>query len=342
MSKARADDTADRRAREAEARLELLERDRRDERKALEDAKARSDARLRALEERAESSKRAETDARATIDDLRRQLDDRSGAQDSALRDRAQAAEADAQRAKRNADAATRSKNEALQQCHDAEERLAASEEAVRKLKAEARDMARKLSDAEDRATEAEREQTWKQEKLDKLSQRADGEAAKRVSAERDLASLRASVDGGGGDAVLVESLRIRAEKAESERDAATKRALHLETELARARTQAPATPGNDDRAARSARRERDAAVDALQNAEAALRQRAGVARSGVDDERSALKEAKELVQKQRAWLKERQRQLEERRNSVALQGGPPRQRVDARAPAPWIARRRT
>ena len=41
----------------------------------------------------------------------------------------------------------------------------------------------------------------FKQEKLDKLSQRADGEAAKRVSAERDLASLRASVDGGGGDA---------------------------------------------------------------------------------------------------------------------------------------------
>ena len=322
LSKARADDAADRRAREAEARLELLERDRRDERKALEDAKSRSDARLRALEERAESKQQAADDARATIDDLRRQLDDRSGAQDSALRDRAQAAEADAQRAKRNADAADRSKNEALQQCHDAEERLAASEEAVRKLKAEARDMARKLSDAEDRATEAEREQTWKQEKLDKLSQRADGEAAKRVSAERDLASLRASVDGGGGDAVLVESLRLRAEKAEAERDAATKRALHLETELARARTQtqAPATPGNDDRAARSARRERDAAVDALRHAEAMLRQATGAPqespRSRVDDERSALKEAKELVQKQRAWLKERQRQLEEKRNA--------------------------
>merc|ERR1719271_1730638 len=47
--------------------------------------------------------------------------------------------------------------------------------------------------------------------------------------------------------------------------------------------------------------------------------------RSRVDDERSALKEAKELVQKQRAWLKERQRQLEEKRNSwrskAALRG---------------------
>ena len=329
LSKARTDDTADRRAREAEARLELLERDRRDERKALEDAKSRSDARLRALEERAESSKRAENDARATIDDLRRQLDDRSTNQDSALRDRALHAEDEAKCAKRRADSADRARDEALEQCSDAEERLAASEQEVRKMKAEARDMARKLSDAEDRATELEKEQTWKQEKLDKLSQRADGEAAKRVSAERDLASLRASVDGGGGDAVLVESLRLRAEKAESERDAATKRALHLETELARARTQAPTTPGNDDRAARSARRERDAAVDALRNAEAALRQATGAPqespRSRVDDERSALREAQELVKKQRAWLKERQRQLEEKRTAwrskAALRG---------------------
>jgi chromosome segregation ATPase len=327
VTRVRADDAADRRAREAEARLELLERDRRDERKALEDAKARSDARLRALEERAESSKRAENDARATIDDLRRQLDDRSGAQDNVLRDRASKAEADAQRAKRSTDEATRSKNEIQQQCHDAEERLAASEEAVRKLRGEARDMARKLSDAEDRAAELDKEQAWTREKLDKLSQQRDGEAAKRLSVERDLASLRASVDGGTSDAVLVESLRLRAEKAEAERDAATKRALHLETELARARTQAPATP--DDRATRSAKRERDAAVDALRHAEAALRQATGAPqespRSRVDDEKGALREAQDLVKKQRAWLKERQRQLEERRTAwrsrAALRG---------------------
>ena len=327
VTRVRADDAADRRAREAEARLELLERDRRDERKALEDAKARSDARLRALEERAESSKRAENDARATIDDLRRQLDDRSGAQDNVLRDRASKAEADAQRAKRSTDEATRSKNEIQQQCHDAEERLAASEEAVRKLRGEARDMARKLSDAEDRAAELDKEQAWTREKLDKLSQQRDGEAAKRLSVERDLASLRASVDGGTSDAVLVESLRLRAEKAEAERDAATKRALHLETELARARTQtqAPATPGNDDRAARSARRERDAAVDALRHAEARLRHQQESPRSRVDDEKGALREAQDLVKKQRNWLKERQRQLEEKRNAwrskAALRG---------------------
>ena len=297
-------DVADKRAREAEARLELLERDRRDERKGLEDAKARSDDRLRSLEERAERASRAADDARddarkgrATIDDLRRQLDDRSDSTPAlqAARDRAQAAEERAAREGGEVSKLKRQLTEGLKTQDDAETRCAASETEVRKLKAEVREAARKLNDAEDRATEAEKEKAWQVEKLGTVSQRADGEAAKRVSAERDLASLRASVDGGTGDAVLVESLRLRAEAAEGERDDAVKRALHVETELARLQTQAPATPKHNDEPAASPR------------ADAASR---------LGDERSALAEAKELVQKQRDWLKQRQRQLEGKRRS--------------------------
>lgn len=305
---------AEQRAREAEARLELLERDRRDERKGLEDAKARSDDRLRSLEERAERASRAADDARddarkgrAMIDDLRRQLDERSGSTPAleAARDRAQAAEERAAREGGEVSKLKRQLTEGLKAQDDAETRCAASETEVRKLKAEVREAARKLNDAEDRATEAEKEKAWQVEKLGTVSQRADGEAAKRVSAERDLASLRASVDGGTGDAVLVESLRLRAEAAEGERDDAVKRALHVETELARLRTQAPATQAPATQAPAPPTNNNNQATGAPTDAASRL-----------GDERSALAEAKELVQKQRDWLKQRQRQLEGKRRS--------------------------
>jgi len=307
-------DVAEKRAREAEARLELLERDRRDECKGLEDAKARSDDRLRSLEERTERASRAADDARddarkgrATIDDLRRQLDDRSDSTPAlqAARDRAQAAEERAAREGGEVSKLKRQLTEGLKAQDDAETRCAASETEVRKLKAEVREAARKLNDAEDRATEAEKEKAWQVEKLGTVSQRADGEAAKRVSAERDLASLRASVDGGTGDAVLVESLRLRAEAAEGERDDAVKRALHVETELARLRTQAPATQAPATQAPATPTNNDNQATGAPTDAASRL-----------GDERSALAEAKELVQKQRDWLKQRQRQLEGKRRS--------------------------